>query len=557
MGRDDIATRATGGTLVALCVFPLGGNGPLPRTDEDEKGEETMTATDFVQIFDTTLRDGEQSPGATMNVEDKLLVARQLEKLGVDVIEAGFAAASEGDAEAVRGVADVVAAPIVLSLARTRQADLEAALRSVARAKRPGIHIFIATSDLHLERKLMMTHQEVIDAACFAVQFAKRHLDYIEFSAEDASRSDVDYLVQVFAEVIKAGACTLNVPDTTGYAVPQEFGALFRDLIARTPGGDRVIWSAHCHNDLGMAVANSLAAVRGGARQVECTINGIGERAGNTSLEEVVMAIKTRRDVFGAVDVRVDTRQIYPSSRLLAQITGIPIAINKPIVGDNAFAHEAGIHQDGVLKDKQTYEIMRPETVGLASNRLVLGKHSGRHAFAERLKALGVDFAGVDVGEAFARFKALADKKKNIYDEDLLALVAEPGGRATARYELLDLSVTSSTTRAPKAQVRMRIDGAERDEAAEGDGMVDACFKAIARLVGMSPRLERYQVSAISADPDAQGEASCSIRDDHFAVSGHGVHTDIIMASALAYVQALNKLAQRHGQSPRAAHVGP
>ena len=517
----------------------------------------TMTTTNFVQIFDTTLRDGEQSPGATMNVEDKLIIARQLEKLQVDVIEAGFAAASDGDADAVRAVADVVSSPIVLSLARTRQGDIEAALRSVERAKRPGIHIFIATSELHLKRKLMMSHQEVVDAACYAVNFAKQHVAYIEFSAEDASRSDPDYLVQVFGEVIKAGACTLNVPDTTGYAVPQEFGALFRDLIERTPGGDRVIWSAHCHNDLGMAVANSLAAVRNGARQIECTINGIGERAGNTSLEEVVMAIKTRRDVFDAVDVRVDTRQIYPSSRLLSQITGIPIPINKPVVGDNAFAHEAGIHQDGVLKDTQTYEIMRPETVGLASNRLVLGKHSGRHAFADRLKELGVDFENLDVGDAFTRFKALADKKKNIYDEDLLALVADPGARAASRYELLDLSVTSSSAAAPKAEVRMRVDGAERAESASGDGMVDACFKAIARIVGHSPRLERYQVSAISADTDAQGEASCSLRDDHFTVSGQGVHTDIIMASALAYVNALNKLDYRHRHQQRVQREGP
>jgi 2-isopropylmalate synthase len=390
------------------------------------------------------------------------------------------------------------------------------------------------------------------------VGFAKQHVDYVEFSAEDASRSEFDYLIQVFGEVIKAGACTLNVPDTTGYAVPQEFGALFRDLISQTPGGDGVIWSAHCHNDLGMAVANSLAAVRNGARQVECTINGIGERAGNTSLEEIVMAIRTRRDVFADVDVRVDTRQIYPSSRLLAQVTGIPIAINKPIVGDNAFAHEAGIHQDGVLKDKQTYEIMRPETIGLASNRLVLGKHSGRHAFAERLKALGVDFESVDVGEAFTRFKALADKKKNIYDEDLLALVADPGARTAARYELLDLSVTSSSTAAPQARVRMRVDGAEREVSADGDGMVDACFKAIAAIVGRSPRLERYQVSAITADADAQGEASCSLRDDHFKVNGQGVHTDIIMASALAYVNALNKLDDRHRhQQQRVEREGP
>jgi 2-isopropylmalate synthase len=516
-----------------------------------------MTTPDFVRIFDTTLRDGEQSPGATMNVEEKLIIARQLEKLGVDVIEAGFAAASEGDADAVRRVAEAVSTPIVLSLARTRAADLDAALRSVERARHPGIHIFIATSELHLERKLMMSHQEVIDAACWAVEYARKHVDHVEFSAEDASRSEFEYLIAVLGEVIAAGATTLNVPDTTGYAVPEEFGALFRDLIARTAGGERVVWSAHCHNDLGMAVANSLAAVRNGARQVECTINGIGERAGNTSLEEVVMAIKTRRDAFAAVDVRVDTRQIYPSSRLLSQITGIPIPINKPVVGDNAFAHEAGIHQDGVLKDKQTYEIMRPETVGLASNRLVLGKHSGRHAFAERLKELGVDFAHVDVGAAFTRFKALADKKKHIYDEDLLALVAEAGVRGADRYELLDLSVTSSTSAAPQARVRMRVDGAEREEAATGDGMVDACFQAIARIVGRSPRLERYQVSAITADADAQGEASCSLRDEQFTVSGQGVHTDIIMASALAYVHALNKLDDRHRQQRRVQHEGP
>jgi len=517
-----------------------------------------MNTTNMVRIFDTTLRDGEQSPGATMNVEEKLVIARQLEKLGVDVIEAGFAAASLGDADAVARVAGMVQAPVVLSLSRTKQGDIEAALRSVADAKRPGIHIFSATSDLHLKKKLMMSHQEVIDAACWAVGLAKNHVEHIEFSAEDASRSDRDYLVQVFGEVIKAGARVLNVPDTTGYAVPEEFGALFRDLIARTPGGDRVVWSAHCHNDLGMAVANSLAAVRHGARQVECTINGIGERAGNTSLEEVVMAIKTRRDVFGDIDVGVQTEQIYPSSRLLSQITGIPIPINKPVVGDNAFAHEAGIHQDGVLKDKQTYEIMRPETVGLASNKLVLGKHSGRHAFAQRMQELGVDFGGVDMNEAFTRFKALADRKKHVYDEDLVALVAEAGVRTADRYELLDLSVTSSTGDAPRARVRMRVDGAEREEGATGDGMVDACFQAIGRLVGRHPTLVRFQVSAITAEADAQGEASCSLRDEAFAVSGQGVHTDIIMASALAYVNALNKLDYRHRHHQRVcATVGP
>jgi 2-isopropylmalate synthase len=512
---------------------------------------------DTVRIFDTTLRDGEQSPGATMNVEEKVVIARQLEKLGVDVIEAGFAAASEGDSDAVARVAEAVSRPIVLSLARTRQADIERAVRSVEKAQHPGIHIFIATSELHLERKLMMSHQEVIDAACWAVRLARQHLDHVEFSAEDASRSDPEYLIQVFGEVIGAGATTLNVPDTTGYAMPEEFGALIRRLIRQTPGGDRVTWSAHCHNDLGMAVANSLAAVRNGARQVECTINGIGERAGNTSLEEVVMAIKTRGDVFGDVNVDVVTEQIYPSSRLLSQITGIPIPINKPIVGDNAFAHEAGIHQDGVLKDKTTYEIMRPESVGLTSNRLVLGKHSGRHAFAAQLEELGIDLDEVDMNNAFARFKALADRKKNIYDEDLVALVAEESVRAPERYELLYLNVTSSSMAVPHATVKMRVDGEERLDHGTGDGMVDACYKVIAQIIGKHPTLERYLVNAITGGTEAQGEVSCLLRDEEHTATGQGVHTDIIMASALAYINACNKLEHRRQHYKRMRSEGP
>jgi 2-isopropylmalate synthase len=515
-----------------------------------------MTEHEVVQIFDTTLRDGEQSPGATMNVEEKLLIARQLEKLGVNVIEAGFAASSPGDFDAVRRVAETVREPIVLSLARTREADIERGLKAVGPAAHPGIHIFIATSDIHLKRKLMMSRQEVIDAACWAVQFAKRHLDYIEFSAEDASRRAREYLVQVFGEVIKAGAVTLNVPDTTGYAVPEEFGALFRYLIANTPGGRSVRWSAHCHNDLGMAVANSLAAVRNGARQVECTINGIGERAGNTSLEEVVMAIHTRADVFG-VRTTIATEQIYPASRLLAQVTGLTVPANKPIVGDNAFAHEAGIHQDGVLKDTRTYEIIRPESVGIPSNRLVLGKHSGRHAFAERLKVLGIDLYTVDMNKAFERFKALADLKKNVYDDDLLAIVTEEAVRTTERFELLGLDVTSSSTRLPHAAVRLRVDGEVRTDEGDGDGMVDACYKVIAKITGLTPKLERYAVKAITGGTDALGEVSCLIAQDGVTASGQGSHTDIIQASALAFVNALNKLEHRrrayrplHGEGP-------
>jgi 2-isopropylmalate synthase len=516
---------------------------------------------DRVQIFDTTLRDGEQSPGATMNVGEKVAIARQLEHLGVDVIEAGFAASSEGDFEAVRRVSETVTKPIVLSLARTREQDVDRAIRAVERAKRPGIHIFIATSDIHLKHKLMMSRKDVLDAAVWAVTRAKKHLDYVEFSAEDASRSDPDYLFEVFAAVIEAGARTINVPDTTGYALPEEYGALFKMLRERVPGGDRVIWSAHCHNDLGMAVANSLAAVQNGARQIECTVNGIGERAGNTSMEEVVMAIKTRRERIG-VETGIVTEQIYPTSRLLAQITGIPIPINKPIVGDNAFAHEAGIHQDGVMKNRLNYEIMKPETVGLDSNRLVLGKHSGRHAFVARLHELGLEIGDVDMNRVFERFKALADAKKNVYDEDLIALVAEESVRGHGvrdRYELVYLNVTSSSMAVPHATVKLRIDGEEVVGSGTGDGMVDACYKVISDLTGQHPQLERYAVKAITGGTDAQGEVSCLVREDGQTVTGQGSHTDIIQASALAYVNALNKLEYRrqYRQQRQQAEVGP
>jgi 2-isopropylmalate synthase len=515
-----------------------------------------MTDQSTVRIFDTTLRDGEQSPGATMNVDEKVVIARQLEKLGVDVIEAGFAVSSPGDFDSVARVAEAVTQPIVLSLARTREADIRQAIKSVERAKRPGIHIFIATSDLHLKRKLMMSRQEVIDAACWAVDLAKRHLDYIEFSPEDASRSDPDYLAQVCGEVIKCGAMTVNIPDTTGYAVPEEFGALFRSLIANTPGGEQVCWSAHCHNDLGMAVANSLAAVRNGARQIECTINGIGERAGNTSLEEVVMAIATRKDFFN-LRTNVVTEQIYPASRLLAQITGLTVPANKPVVGDNAFAHEAGIHQDGVLKDKLTYEIMRPESVGISSNKLVLGKHSGRHAFAERLKQLGVDLYEVDMNKAFERFKVLADLKKNVYDDDLVAIVTEEALRVPDRFELVELNVTSSSTRLPHAALRLRVDGTERCDEGDGDGMVDACYKVISKMTGISPKLERYAVKAITGGTDALGEVSCLINEDGLTATGQGAHTDIIQASALAFLNALNKLEYRRAHYRQPEHEGP
>jgi 2-isopropylmalate synthase len=500
---------------------------------------------DLVRIFDTTLRDGEQSPGATMNIEEKILIARQLEKLNVDVIEAGFAASSEGDFESVRRVAELVSHPIVLSLARTKEDDIRKAIKAVEKAKHPGVHIFIATSDIHLKHKLMMSRQEALDAAVWAVAYAKKYLDYIEFSAEDASRTDIQYLVQIFGEAIKAGAVTLNAPDTVGYAVPRQYGALFKLLRETVPGGDKVSWSAHCHNDLGLAVANSLAAIENGARQVECTINGIGERAGNTSMEEVVMAIKTRGDVFAGVRTNVAAEQIFPSSQLLAQVTGLGVPQNKPIVGANAFAHEAGIHQDGVLKHKLTYEIMLPRDVGIDSNRLVLGKHSGRHAFIDRLQHLGIDYTGVDMNTAFERFKALADKKKNVYDEDLIAIVTEESVKGTDKYELTYLNVTSSSMAIPHATVKMKVDGQEFLDNASGDGMVDACYKVIYKIAGIEPKLERYSVKSITGGTDAQGEVTCLISDNGMAVNGQGSHTDIIMASALALVNALNKLAQR------------
>jgi 2-isopropylmalate synthase len=514
---------------------------------------------DRVQIFDTTLRDGEQSPGATMNMEEKLAIARQLEHLGVDVIEAGFAASSDGDYEAVRRVASVVTKPIVLSLARTREQDIDRALRAVDKAKRPGLHVFIATSDIHLKHKLMMSRQDVRDAAVWAVTRAKQHVDYVEFSAEDASRSDLDYMIEVFAAVIAAGAKVINVPDTTGYAMPQEYGALFTTLRERVPGADKVIWSTHCHNDLGLATANSLAAVQNGARQIECTINGIGERAGNTAMEEVVMAMRTRREQFG-VDTGIVSEEIYATSRLVSQITGLQVQVNKAIVGENAFAHEAGIHQDGVLKYRQNYEIMTPESVGLASNRLVLGKHSGRHAIVARIRDLGLDTTEVDMNRLFERFKALADTKKAVYDEDLIALVAQESTRGMRdRYELTYLNVTSSSMAVPHATVKIKIDGEEHVGHAAGDGMVDACFKALSDLTGMHPRLDRYVVKAITGGTDALGEVSCLVTDAGVTVMGQGSHTDIIQASALAYLNALNKLEYRRlaGAPAERAEVGP
>jgi len=508
----------------------------------------------YVRIFDTTLRDGEQSPGCTMNVDEKIAIAQQLERLNVDVIEAGFAASSPGDFESVRRIAEALTNPTVLSLSRTREEDIDAALRAVDHARRPGIHIFIATSDIHLRYKLQMSREDVLNAATWAVSRAQEHLDYIEFSCEDASRTDWTFMAKICTEVIRAGARIINLPDTTGHAIPSEYGEMFDYMRAHVPGADQVVWSAHCHNDLGLAVANSLSAIRHGVRQVECTINGIGERAGNTSMEEVVMALKTRRDLMN-VGCGVETRQIYSSSRLLSQIIGQPVPPNKPIVGDNAFAHEAGIHQDGVLKNKLTYEIMKPEDIGIPSNKLVLGKHSGRHAFINRLQELGVDPRTIDVQKAFAAFKTLCDKKKIVYDDDILALANEER-RTADTYELVDLRVTSTSGSEPHAAVTLRVAGNERSAEATGDGMVDACYKAIYRIAGITPALERYAVKAITGGTDALGEVSCMVREDGMTVAGQGAHSDIVTASALALVNALNRLAAR-AHRPRPLTQGP
>jgi len=406
-----------------------------------------------------------------------------------------------------------------------------------------------------MKYKLNMTREDVLNSATWAVTRAAKHLDHIEFSCEDASRSDWEFMATICAEVIRAGAKVINLPDTTGYAIPEEYGRMFAWMREKVPGADKVIWSTHCHNDLGLAVANSIAAIRNGARQIECTINGIGERAGNTSMEEVVMALKTRKDLLG-VQSRVNTRQIYPASRLLSNVIGQPVPPNKPIVGDNAFAHEAGIHQHGVLKHKLTYEIMKPEEVGIPSNKLVLGKHSGRHAFVNRLTELGIDAAMIDVNKAFAEFKALCDKKKIVYDDDILALVQEETRRAGDHFELLDLSA-SLAGQMPQAEVRMRVQGVERVERARGNGMVDACYKAILKIAGNNPTLERYSVKAITGGTDALGEVSCLLRENGMTVAGQGAHSDIVMASALALVNALNRLkARERGPQLRPTH-GP
>jgi len=500
-------------------------------------------SADKLIIFDTTLRDGEQSPGASMTKDEKVRIAKALEKMKVDVIEAGFPIASPGDFESVKAVADAIKDSSVCGLSRALEKDINRAGEALKNAANPRIHTFIATSPIHMQQKLRMEPDAVLEQAVNAVKMARGFTDNVEFSPEDAGRSELDFLCRVIEAVIDAGATTINIPDTVGYNVPDQFGLLIKNLIECIPNSDKAIFSVHCHNDLGLAVANSLSAVQNGARQVECTINGLGERAGNASLEEVVMAIRTRQDVFSC-DTRLDTTQIMNCSRLVSGITGFAVQPNKAIVGANAFAHESGIHQDGVLKNRETYEIMRAQDVGWSDNRIVLGKHSGRNAFRSCLKDLDIEFESEEeLNEAFSRFKALADKKHEIYDEDLRALVSETTAQlADEHYKLVSIKVCSETGETPEAEVTISVDGKEEKSSATGSGPVDATFKAIEKIANSGTSLKLYSVNNITTGTDSQGEVTVRLELDGRIINGQGADTDIVVASAKSYMHALNLL---------------
>jgi len=511
--------------------------------------------TDKLIIFDTTLRDGEQSPGASMTREEKLRIARQLERLKVDVIEAGFAASSNGDFECVQAIARAIKDSTVCSLARANDRDIARSAEALKDSGNARIHIFIATSPLHMEKKLRMTPDEVFEQARLAVRYARNLRDDIEFSCEDGYRSDLDFLARVCEAAIKEGATTINIPDTVGYAIPELYGNFIKALREKTPNSDKAVWSVHCHNDLGMAVANSLAGVKiGGARQVECTINGLGERAGNCSLEEVVMAVKTRKDFFG-LEVGIDTTQILAASKLVSSTTGFLVQPNKAVVGANAFAHASGIHQDGVLKARDTYEIMRAEDVGWSANKIVLGKLSGRNAFKQRLQELGVVLESEgEVMAAFARFKELADRKSEIFDEDILALVGDESVTAEKEhYGFISLAQHSETGETPRAEIVFTVGGKEVRSKGEGNGPVDASLKAIETHVKSGAEMVLYSVNAITGNTDAQGEVTVRLQNAGRVVNGVGADPDIIVASAKAYLSALNKL---HGNVDRIAAQG-
>ncbi|MGA4636367.1 2-isopropylmalate synthase [Pseudomonas solani] len=500
-----------------------------------------MNNNDRVIIFDTTLRDGEQSPGASMTREEKLRIAKALERLRVDVIEAGFAIASPGDFEAVKAIADSIKDSTVCSLARAVEGDIERAAEALKGANSGRIHTFIATSPIHMQYKLRMQPEQVVEQAVRAVRHARNLCADVEFSCEDAGRSEIDFLCRIIEAAIDAGARTINIPDTVGYAIPHQYAETIRQLLQRIPNADQAVFSVHCHNDLGLAVANSLAAVAVGARQVECTINGLGERAGNAALEEIVMAIKTRADILG-VHTSIDTPHILATSRMVSGITGFPVQPNKAIVGANAFAHESGIHQDGVLKHRETYEIMSAQSVGWHTNKLSLGKLSGRNAFRTRLEELGIQLPGeAELNAAFARFKVLADKKHEIFDEDLQAIVSDSlGEEAPEHFRLAHLEVVSRTGEVPLARLVLSIGGVEREASADGSGPVDATFKAIESLVASAANLQLYSVNAITQGTDSQGEVTVRLEKAGRIVNGNGADTDIVVASAKAYLNALN-----------------
>ena len=500
-----------------------------------------MTGTDKLIIFDTTLRDGEQSPGASMDIQEKIQIANALNDLNVDVIEAGFPIASKGDFTAVKEIADSIKTSRICALARALEKDILRAADALKNAKLSRIHTFIATSPIHMEMKLKMTPEQVIKNAVNAVNIAKDNAEDVEFSPEDAGRSDFNFLCEIIEQVINAGATTINIPDTVGYNMPHQFGELIEKIISNVPNASNAIFSVHCHNDLGLAVSNSLSSVLHGARQVECTINGLGERAGNAALEEIVMTVKTRRDIFSC-DTRINTKKIMNCSRLVSSITGFPVQPNKAIVGKNAFAHESGIHQDGIIKSRETYEIMRAEDIGLVSNSLVLGKHSGRNALKQKMDQLNLQYESEEsFNDLFSRFKELADKKHEIYDEDIIQL-SNNVQLSGDDIQLISMSVVCDSTKKPYAKITLDIKGEELTSSAEGDGAVDAAFNAINNLIELNIDLKLYSVNNITSGTDAQGEVTVRVLKGEVIVNGHGADTDIVKASVLAYLNAINKI---------------
>jgi 2-isopropylmalate synthase len=514
-----------------------------------------MSTKPHIRIFDTTMRDGEQSPGASMSLAEKLEIAQLLDAMGVDVIEAGFPIASNGDFEAVQAVSRIVKDAVVCGLCRAGAKDIERCAEAIKPAARGRIHSFISTSPIHMKHKLQMEPHQVLDAVTFSITHARKFTDDVEWSAEDATRSDRDFLARCIEAAIRAGATTINLPDTVGYSFPQEYEAMFVDMISRVPGADKVIFSTHCHNDLGLAVANSLAGVIGGARQIEVAVNGLGERAGNAALEEVVMALKVRGEAM-PYETAIDGTKLMRASKLVSQVTGFPVQYNKAIVGKNAFAHESGIHQDGMLKHNQTYEIMRPEDVGQGATALVMGKHSGRHAFKDKLRELGYQLTDNAFQDAFERFKALADRKKHVYDDDIIALVDDASAHGADRIKVSRLRVVAGTDGPQTAEIDLEIDGKSQWATARGNGPVDAIFNAIKMLIPHEAKLDLYQVHAVTDGTDAQAEVSVRLIGDDIVGVARAADPDTLVASAKAYVAALNRFQARSQRGPDAQEMG-